>query len=288
MIKKGLGKGLDALFQSDQNDSRIAEYIRQEILREIKISDIDPNMNQPRKTFDELSLNELADSIRAHGVIQPVIVKSNGQRYTLVAGERRWRAARVAGLSVIPAIIKDSGQAETIEITLIENLQREDLNPIEEATGIRQLMELHGLTQEQVSERIGKSRPSIANSLRLLSLPSELKDSIAQGELSSGHARAILTIEDNKTRIEIAKRAINDGLNVRQIEDIVKKLNKSKQVKKNRTVKPQYISSIEAVLAEHLGTRVEITSGRKKGSIHIEFYDESDLERIMEILFKGQ
>jgi len=286
MIKNGLGKGLDALFQSDQNDSRIAEYILQGILKEIKISDIDPNVYQPRKTFDELSLNELADSIRIHGVIQPVIVKSTGQRYILVAGERRWRAARIAGLSVIPAIVKDSDKAETMEIALVENLQREDLNPIDEAVGIKQLIDLHGLTQDKVSERIGKSRPSIANSLRLLSLPAEIIDFVAQGKLSPGHARAILSVEDDKAKLEIAKRAMDAGLNVRQLEEIVKKIKKDKQVKKNHTSKPQHISTIEATLAEYFGTKVEVTSGRKKGTIHIEFYDENDLERIMEILFK--
>jgi len=286
MVKKGLGKGLDALFQSVEDDSRIAEYIRNEILKEIRISDIDQNINQPRKSFDDQSLMELADSIRQHGVLSPIIVKSNGARYQLVAGERRWRAARLAGLKVIPAIIKDSDEAQSMEIALTENLQREDLNSIEEAEGIRQLMEFMGLTQEQVAQRLGRSRPAVANSLRLLTLPDEFRNMILKDELSPGHARALLAIDDEKSRATIAKKTIEAGLNVRQLEDLVKKHKQMKSEKKQRSAKPGALSAIEAALEEYLGTKVEILSGRKKGTIHIEYYDESDLERIIDMLIK--
>jgi len=287
MVKKGLGKGLDALFQSVEDDSRIAEYIRNEILKEIRISDIDQNINQPRKSFDDQSLNELADSIRQHGVLSPIIVKSNGARYQLVAGERRWRAARLAGLKVIPAIIKDSDKAQSMEIALTENLQREDLNSIEEAEGIRQLMEFMGLTQEQVAQRLGRSRPAVANALRLLTLPDEFRNMILKDELSPGHARALLAIDDEKSRATIAKKTIEAGLNVRQLEDLVKKHKQMKNEKKPRSAKPAALSVIEAALEEYLGTKVEILYGRKKGTIHIEYYDDSDLERIIEMLIKG-
>lgn len=286
MIKKGLGKGLDALFQSSEDGSGIAEYIRQEILKEIKISDIDQNINQPRKFFDEQSLAELADSIKQHGVISPIIVKSNGARYQLVAGERRWRAARLAGLKMIPAIIKDSDEAQSMEIALVENLQRENLNSIEEAEGIRQLMEFMGFTQEQVAQKLGKSRSAVANALRLLTLPDEFKKMILKDELTPGHARALLAIDDDKSRATIAKKTIEAGLNVRQLEELVKKHKQIKADKKPKSVKPASLSAIEAALEEYLGTKVEILHGRKKGAIYIEYYDDGDLERIIEMLIK--
>lgn len=286
MIKKGLGKGLDALFQSSEDDSRIAEYIKQEILKEIKISDIDQNVNQPRKSFDEQSLTELADSIKQHGVLSPIIVKSNGSRYQIVAGERRWRAARLAGLKEIPAIIKDSDEAQSMEIALIENLQRENLNPIEEAEGMRQLMELMGLTQEQVAQRLGKSRPAVSNSLRLLTLPDEFRKMIMKDELTPGHARALLAIDDERSRAIMAKKTIEAGLNVRQLEELVKKHKQLKAERKPRNVKPESLSTIEAALEEYLGTKVEILHSRKKGSIYIEYYGEEDLERIIDRLIK--
>jgi len=286
MVKKGLGKGLEALFLSSEDDSRIEEYIRHEILKEIKISDIDRNINQPRELFDDQSLAELADSIRQHGVLSPIIVKSNGSRYQLVAGERRWRAARLAGLKAIPAIIKDSDEAQSMEIALIENLQRENLNSIEEAQGIRQLMEFMGLTQEQVAQRLGKSRPAVANSLRLLTLPDEYRKMVLTDKLSPGHARALLAIDDEKSRANIARKTIEEGLNVRQLEDLVKKHKQVKSDRKPRPAKPVELSAIETVLEEYLGTKVKILHGRKKGSIYIEYYDESDLERIIDILMK--
>ncbi len=286
MVKKGLGKGLDALFQFSEDDSRIAEYIKHEVLKEIKISDIDQNVNQPRKSFDEESLAELSESIKQHGVLQPIIVKSNGARYQIVAGERRWRAARIAGLKAIPAIIKDSDEAQSMEIALVENLQRENLNPIEEAEGIRRLMEFIQLTQEQAAQRLGKSRSAVANSLRLLSLPDEFKQMISKDQLSSGHARALLAVDDAKLRATIARKTIEAGLNVRQLEDLVKKHKQLKDERKIKPAKPALLSAIEASLEEHLGTKVEISHGRKRGAIHIEYYDESDLERIIDILIK--
>jgi len=286
MIKKGLGRGLDALFQSSEADTRISDYIKHEAFQEIKISDIDRNINQPRKIFDDESLSELADSIKQHGVLQPIIVKSDGTRFKLVAGERRWRAARLAGLKEIPAIIKDSDEAQSIEIALIENLQRENLNPIEEAEGIRQLIELLQLTQEQTAQKLGRSRPAVANSLRLLALPDELKAMIRRDELSSGHARALLAIEDEKAREIIARRAIEAGLNVRQLEDLVKKYRQSRSEKKSKQAKLESILTIEAALKEYLGTKVEIIHGRKKSAIYIEYYDDNDLERIIDMLIK--
>jgi len=248
MVKKGLGKGLDALFQSVEDDSRIAEYIRHEILREINISDIDQNINQPRKSFEEASLAELSESIKQHGVLQPIIVKSNGTRYQIVAGERRWRAARIAGLKAIPAIIKDSNEAQSIEIALTENLQRENLNPIEEAEGIRNLIEIMGLTQEQVAQKLGKSRPAVANSLRLLALPAELKKLISTDVLSPGHARALLAIDDVRTRAALAQKTIEVGLNVRQLEELVNKQKQIKSDKRSKAPKAESIITIERAL----------------------------------------
>lgn len=285
MVKKGLGKGLDALFMQDKSEPKLDENKVQGTLKEIEIVLIDTNVNQPRKKFDETELAELAESIRTHGVLQPVIVSSNGQRFALIAGERRYRAARLAGLKAIPAIVKDADGAQAMEIALIENLQRVDLNPIEEASGIRELMDSYGLTQEKVSERIGKSRPVIANSLRLLTLPEEIVDLLAKGILSPGHARLLLSIDDDATKILFAKKVLKLGLSVRQLEVILKRLHNKSSSPKAAKSKAQVFIALETTLAEHLGTKVEVVKGKKKGVINIEFYGEDDLERIIEILF---
>lgn len=284
MVKRGLGKGLDALLQP--YDVKVVSSGR-EAIQEIRINDIDPNVDQPRKRFDEQKIMELAQSIKQHGVVQPIVVKPNNGRYVIVVGERRWRAARLAGLTHIPAIVRDVDRREIVEIALIENLQREDLNPIEEAQGIRQLIEEYGLTQEQVAERIGWSRPAVANALRLLTLSDEIKGYLEDGRLTSGHARALLAIEDQQMRLMLAKRIVEKGLSVREVEQIVRNLkgsNKNKGEKKGSTNKPGYILEIEASLEECFGTRVQITPGKKKGIIQIEYYSDNDLERIVEKL----
>lgn len=284
MTKRGLGRGLDALFQPYDNIT-VSGIDKDESIKEINIIDIDPNIGQPRKKFDETKINELAQSIRQHGVVQPIIVKPKNGRYILVVGERRWRAARIAGLTSIPAIIRDLDDRDVIEIALIENLQREDLNPIEEAVGIKKLIEEYDLTQEEIAERIGWSRSAVANSLRLLLLSDEIKSYIEEGKISPGHARSILSIENPELREKIAKRIIKEGLSVRTVEALVRKIKNNTSKKSKKPVankKPGYILEIEASLEECFGTRVMITPGKKKGKIEIEYYSNDDLERIME------
>ncbi|MBM7583259.1 ParB family chromosome partitioning protein [Caldicoprobacter guelmensis] len=283
MAKRGLGRGLDALLQTYDEQTDFSE---KETVKEIKITDIDPNVNQPRKRFDEQKIMELAQSIKQHGVVQPIIVKPHNGRYIIVVGERRWRAARLAGLTHIPAIVRDVDKRELVEIALIENLQREDLNPIEEAQGIRQLIEEYGLTQEQVAERIGWSRSAVANALRLLSLSEEIKSYLEDGRLSAGHARALLAVEDEEARLMLAKKIVEDGLSVREVEKVVRDIKNGidgtkKGDKKQVMKKPGYLLELEAALEERFGTKVQITPGKKKGIIQMEYYSDSDLERII-------
>lgn len=283
MAKRGLGRGLDALFQNYETDIGITQVQNRNEVTEIRISEIDPNKKQPRREFDEEKILEMAESIRTHGIVQPIIVKPNKGRYQIIAGERRWRAARAAGLTKIPSIIREYDDKEVMEIALVENLQREDLNPIEEATAIKTLMDEHKLTQEQVAERIGRSRPAIANTIRLLMLPDKIQNYITKGQLSPGHARALLGIEGEKLKIEAAEIIIEKGLNVRQTEELIKKL-KQNQIgkKKPDNEKPTYLTEIEASLEESLGTKVVINPGKKKGIIEIEYYNNEDLERIIQ------
>lgn len=277
MAKKGLGKGLDVLF-SDEGSSSIEKGIT-----ELKITQIEPNANQPRKTFDQEKLDILAESIKEHGLIQPIIVvKSNEGIYTIVAGERRWRAAKRAGLTTIPVVIKNYSAQTVTEVALIENLQREDLNPIEEALGYRSLIDEYSLTQDIISKKIGKSRSAIANSLRLLSLEEELQKYIISGEISEGHARAILSLNGFVLREFLLNRIIEDGLNVRQAEQMAKDLQKER-VEKAKTI-TAYDIELERVrnkLEEGFGTKVKINHGAKKGKIEIEYYGNDDLERIL-------
>lgn len=290
MKKRGLGKGLDALFQSydsfESDDLGTEDSLNESVL-EISIYDIDPNPDQPRRNFDQESIQDLSKSIKEHGVVQPIIVKpSQNNRYTIVAGERRWRAARAAGLDKIPVIIRDFNDKEMLEIALIENLQREDLNPIEEAEGINSLIESYGLTQEQVAQRIGKSRPSIANSLRLLKLPKHVKNLLEEGKISTGHARALLALNSHTKMIELADLIVDKSLSVRETENIVKKIKEEKQNKnKSKTLeKPSFILEIENRMEEYFGTRVTIQQGKKKGVIEIEYYSNDDLERIIKMI----
>jgi len=282
-VKKGLGKGLDALFESYRGEIEIKK--NESSIREIKITDIDPNPDQPRKQFDEEKIKELAESIKAHGVVQPVIVRPSGKRYILVAGERRWRASRAANKTTIPAIVLDLNEKEALEISLIENLQREDLNPIEEAKGIQEMIERLNITQEEAAECLGKSRPAVANALRLLQLSETIQDLLAEKKLSAGHARALLSITDEKKRNEIAEIIVKNNLSVRETEKLIQKIqNLNRKKSRNNKQKPSYILEIESEMEETLGTRVQINPGKKKGIIEIEYYSEEDLERILEIV----
>ncbi len=302
MAKKGmgLGKGLDALFGDvevsilndenkndgyEANDKSNEETITSSGISYINIDEIKPNANQPRKTFDEGKLEELASSIEAHGLIQPLVVRKSNNGYEIVAGERRWRAARKIGLREIPAIVRELNDEENMLLAIIENMQREDLDPIEEAEGINQMIETYGLSQEQVSKSLGKSRPYISNQLRLLKLPTDIRKLVSEGKLSSGHVRALINVPDENKQISLAKQAVEQGLSVRQIEvlakeskDVTKKA-KSKKPKKSADVK-----RVEEDLKNTLGTKVNLNQNGKKGKIEIEFYSKDELERLIEML----
>ncbi len=284
-MKKGLGKGLDALFGGISIDQAIEDSDTATV-NSIKIMDIDPNPNQPRKHFDDDKINELAQSIKNHGVVQPVVVRKEGTRYKIIAGERRWRAARQAGLTEIPAIVMDIDDRQVMEISLIENLQREDLNPIEEAVGLKTLLEEYKLTQDQVAATLSKSRPAIANTIRLLNLSPNIQQMLMEGKITSGHGRALLSIEDVELREKIAETIVEKGLNVRTTENLIKNIKNQTQkgIKRPKAIKPSYMIEIEEILEESLGTRVEISPGKKKSIIQIEFYNDEDLERIVEKL----
>ncbi|MBO8169996.1 MAG: ParB/RepB/Spo0J family partition protein [Thermoanaerobacteraceae bacterium] len=282
--KRGLGKGLQALIPSvppgeDDSSNKI---------KNISVKKIKPNTYQPRREFSESKLQELAQSIKEHGVIQPVVVrKLDNDYYQLIAGERRWRACVMLDLETIPAVVKDLDDAKTTELALIENIQREDLNPIEEAWAYKTLLEEFSLTQEQLSQSIGKSRPAITNTLRLLNLECDVQDMLASGELSMGHARALLSIEDPSLQVELAKKINKEGLSVRQTEKLVKGILEKGKVKKEIKLKqdiPPEINALQERLQEHFGTKVTIKYGKKKGSIVIDYYGDDDLNRILELL----
>ncbi|NLM42593.1 MAG: ParB/RepB/Spo0J family partition protein [Clostridiales bacterium] len=275
MAKKALGKGLSALIPEYKEE-------KQESVMELKITDIEANDNQPRKQFDEEGLMNLAQSIKEHGIVQPIIVRKDGSIYQIVAGERRWRAARLAGLKTVPVVVKDYTDEQLLEIALIENLQREDLNPIEEANAYKVLIDEYSLSQEEIGKRIGKSRSAITNSIRLLNLPTEIVDYLIAGKITAGHARALLAIEDDKKKIEIADRIIKENLNVRQVEKLTRE---KKRTRKTKT-KSAEISDLEERLRNALGTKVTITHGRKKGKIEIEYYGIDDLDKIISIIEK--
>ncbi len=278
MNKRGLGRGLEALIPMEQKG--------EEIVQEIEIKKIVANDKQPRKDFDEKKLSELADSMKQHGILQPIILRKKGSTYELVAGERRWRAAAKAGIEKIPAIVKELSNADVMEIALIENLQREDLNPMEEAAAYKTLMNDFGLTQEELSKRVGKSRSLIANTVRLLNLDKEIQDLVFQDKLTAGHARALLSIQEKKERLKLAKKISEESLSVRQTEQIVKKISDEK--KKNKIKKPKEINPVMLDITEKLqrslGTRVRIKGNEKRGKIEIEFYSGDELERILETI----
>lgn len=280
MSKKALGKGVQAIFQS----MPALEPQQDESVIEITVSDIYPNPFQPRKSFDQEKLDELASSIQQYGVIQPVVVRRTTKGYELVAGERRWRAAQMAGLKVIPVVIRDYSDSEMMEIALIENLQRENLNPIEEGLSYRRLIEDFGLTQEEVAKKLGRSRSLIANTIRLLQLPPQIQEYVSRGTLTMGHAKALLSLPDSQTQWEVANRVIEEDLNVRDIEDIVRKVcNKTKKTVKREANREIALIEAEERLKCFFGTQVKIKPGKLKGKIEIEYYNQEDLERILEI-----
>ncbi|HOS68887.1 MAG TPA: ParB/RepB/Spo0J family partition protein [Bacillota bacterium] len=277
--KRGLGKGLGALIPEGEESDRNS-------IVEIKITDIEANDRQPRKAFNDETLVDLSESIKEHGVVQPIIVRKLGSSYQIIAGERRWRAARLAGKKTIPAIVKECSDLEVMELALIENLQREDLNSIEEATAYKSLIEEYNMTQDEISKKIGKSRPAIANSLRLLQLPQEIKNMIAEGKISQGHARALLSISGEKKQIDMAEKIIAQQLNVRQIEKLAKD---TKQKKKKEVLPDAYqieINQLEERLRAALGTKVTIHHKKNKGSIEIEYYSDEEFDRIFDLLEK--
>lgn len=294
--KKGLGRGLGALFDdsksekssegfdflSDLSDTEIADS---DSIKMIKVRDIEPNKNQPRKTFDKEKLEILSSSIATHGIVQPILVKPNiNGTYMIVAGERRWRAAKLAKIKEVPCVIRQLDEPAVMEIALIENLQREDLNPIEEAEGYRRLMETCELTQEEVAEKVGRSRSAVANSLRLNNLSERVKQMVIDGKLSQGHARALLSITDDNEQFELAKFIIEKGLNVRQVEKLVSDTSENKNKPKTKQVTgmmKKYFSEVENDLGSRLGTKVKISEGANKGKIEIEYYSKDDLERIL-------
>ncbi len=295
--KKGLGKGLGALFVENtdaksEDDFDILAEFEDEISDEeknnikiIKIRDIEPNKNQPRKKFDKEKLEVLSNSIQQHGLVQPILVKPNiNGTYTIVAGERRWRASKLAKLKEVPCIVRELSEIEVMEIALIENLQREDLNPIEEAEGYKRLIDNCDMTQDDVAKRIGKSRSAVANSLRLNNLCDGVKQLVIEGKLSQGHARTLLGIQDEAVQIEKANVIIEKGLNVRQVENLVADINnnKSKPNKNNVSgMMKKYFAEVENDLGSKLGTKVKISEGANKGKIEIEYYSKDDLERIL-------
>ena len=275
--KKGLGTGLGALFGDEP------EVVPSDML---PISRVEPRSGQPRTVFDEPALQELSESIAAHGVLQPITVrKLDSGYYQIIAGERRWRAARMAGLTEVPVRIIEADDRKAQELALVENLQRENLNPMEEAKGYRVLMEDFGLTQEAVSLSVGKSRPAVANALRLLSLPDAIADMLEKGELSSGHARALLPMEDKLLQLETAKKIVEKGLSVRQTEALVASLLKAPKQKSGKDPNAiDYAAVMGAQLGQVLGRKVNIVDGRKKGRIELEYYGADDREALLHAL----
>lgn len=270
-IKKGgLGKGLDALFADNSTESPDGARL-------LPISDIEPNRDQPRKQFDDAALRELADSIAEHGVIQPLLVRPvGGGVYQIVAGERRWRASRLAGLTEVPAVVKELSDSETMEIALVENLQREDLDPIEEAEGIAQLIETYALTQEQAAQKLGKSRPAVANALRLLNLPDEVRELIRKGKLTQGHARALLALDTPEAITDAAQEIVAKGLSVREAEKLAKSPAPRPKKAAGTARRPVFIEEAQLALTEYFGRPVKL-SGGTKGKIELEYYSEEDL-----------
>ena len=278
----GLGTGLDSLFSDNASEIRIKKTLR--------LSEIEPNREQPRKNFSDETIAALADSIKEHGVLQPILVRPmpNGS-YQIVAGERRWRAARMVGLSEIPVTIRELSDIETMQIAVIENLQRENLDPVEEAMGYNELIEKYGMTQDRVAKMVGKSRSAVANSVRILSLPDEVLGLIQRGELSLGHAKALLSVSDEKILVETARKASDGGMTVRQLENFVKKFTENNDSKKkNSKSVDNYFVELEVSLKEKLGRKVKVEYGKNKGALILEFYDKDDLKAIADMLYNEE
>ena len=280
---KGLGKGLGALL-GDFEDIPVEKSAYQLL----PIYKVEPNPDQPRQDFDEEELEALAESIRVHGIIQPLTVReSRNGYYQIIAGERRWRAARIAELREVPVVVIEADDKKAMELALIENLQRQDLNPVEEALGYQALMEDHGLTQEEAASRVGKSRPAVANALRLLGLCPEVLEKLRTGELTAGHARAILTLKSDKLQKEAMKKILALGMSVRAAETLCKNMAKEKKEEKEPEVlKVDYVAECEKVLSKHLGRGVKIVNGKRKGRFELEFYGQEDLQTLLDALMK--
>lgn len=282
MAKKGgLGKGLDAIFHDNARADDGGAV-------ELNINELEPNRGQPRKEFSEEAMRELADSIAQHGVLQPLLVRpllSGG--YQIVAGERRWRASRMAGLATVPALIRELTDSEVMQIALIENLQREDLKPLEEAQGYQALMEEFGFTQDEISKSVGKSRPAVTNALRLLNLPEAVRGMLARGDLSAGHARTLLSFKDEAAMLAAAKRVVAEGLSVRELEKMAKKVNAEKPEAVRSTRRIRYYDEAELALRDTLNRVVHVGGTKKKGVLTIEFYGEEDLKNLLSDLKLG-
>lgn len=279
--KTGLGRGLSALLGEDIAAENTDES---EKVVHISIDSIDPNPDQPRRMFDEDALDQLADSIRSVGILQPILVIANGARYTIIAGERRWRAARIAGLKEVPAIVRSMEERARAEAALIENLQRDDLNCVDEALAIRDLMSKFGYTQETCAGRLGKSRPAIANSLRLLSLPEEIIDMLRAGRLSAGHARALAGIPDRTTCLRLANLAVAQGWSVRQTEKICTANNEKRPEKKKPEARSPELTQLEQMARRAFGTKAELEGNEKRGRLVLRYYNNEDLQRIWDLL----
>jgi len=288
---RGLGRGLDALFAEQapimpdnrvETEEKSNSHVGDKVLY-IDINDIKPNAEQPRKTFDKEKISELSQSIIEHGIIQPLVVRKSGKHYEIVAGERRWRAAREAELSVVPCIVRQFSDEENMLVAIIENMQREDLNPIEEAMGLEQMISAYGMTQEEVSKSVSKSRPYITNTLRLLKLPEEIKALVSEGKISTGHARALITVK-NKTKQEgLCKKIIKDGISVRDVERLASEEKKTRKKPLKRVKSPDTLN-VERELKEIYGTKVTINSRGNKGTVELEFYSKDELNRLIDLL----
>ncbi|MGN1212569.1 MAG: ParB/RepB/Spo0J family partition protein [Christensenellales bacterium] len=297
-MKKGLGRGLDSLFGVYDNTNELKEEkldakvvklpadldgdLTNDEVKELPLSEIDTNINQPRKVFDENTLKELSESIKIHGVIQPIIVVKMGERYMIIAGERRFRASKLAGLTTIPAIIKNYNEKEIAEVSLLENLQREDLNPMECARAMKKLMTDFGWTQEIVADRLGKSRPVVANTIRLLNLEPEVIDMIEKGKLSAGHARSLVAVTDKKAQVKLAKQVMEKKLTVRDLEKAVRSVNNPRAVATQSSELRDLIDNMKRVL----GTKVSVLGTDQRGRIYIDYYSRADLDRIFECIEK--
>lgn len=279
---KGLGRGLGALLGDFEEESR--EKTPYKLL---PIQKVEPNRNQPRQDFDEEELEALAESLAEHGIIQPLTVRElDSGYYQIVAGERRWRAARMAGLTEVPVVVIEADDQKVMELALIENLQRQDLNPVEEALGYRALMEDFGLTQEDAAQRVGKSRPAVANALRLLNLSDPILEKVRNGSLSAGHARALLSVKSERKQLEIMQKIIALGLSVRQAELLCKNMSREPAQEKPVTLAVDYVSECEKQLSKHLGRGVKIVNGKRKGRFELEFYGPEDLQILLDALLK--